>query len=303
MGAVAAWLALLGYLSFLWPTGQRWWREGARRWGLWGLAWGMLPFLLAGFPLPDGRAGLRWALFLALPALLRHLGRRHTFWGTVGPALALWFALEPDLFLLPWGRPQAGFWVWFTAPEIHAPLGVLPLTLPLAKLTGVWTALCLFVAYRPLPKVGFTLHLSRQDGAQALLGWALFGLVGVPLGLLLGFLRWAPRLPGWGEAVLELVGGYLLVALPEELLFRGLLQNAFAQRWPRLGLPLGAMVFGLSHLNNATPGFPVPNSAYALMATLAGLAYGWVWQRTGKVTASALTHALVNAVWGWWFAG
>jgi membrane protease YdiL (CAAX protease family) len=33
------------------------------------------------------------------------------------------------------------------------------------------------------------------------------------------------------------------------------------------------------------------------LATIAGVAYGWVYVRTGKVTASAITHALVDAVW------
>jgi membrane protease YdiL (CAAX protease family) len=37
--------------------------------------------------------------------------------------------------------------------------------------------------------------------------------------------------------------------------------------------------------------------AYVVMATLAGLAYGWVWMRTRKVTASAITHMLVNLIW------
>jgi membrane protease YdiL (CAAX protease family) len=36
---------------------------------------------------------------------------------------------------------------------------------------------------------------------------------------------------------------------------------------------------------------------YALVAALAGLAYGYVWRRTGKITASAITHTLVNATW------
>jgi len=34
------------------------------------------------------------------------------------------------------------------------------------------------------------------------------------------------------------------------------------------------------------------------MATLAGLAYGWTWRKTGKITASAVVHATVNFVWG-----
>jgi membrane protease YdiL (CAAX protease family) len=52
----------------------------------------------------------------------------------------------------------------------------------------------------------------------------------------------------------------------------------------------------MAHQNNATAGYPAPNWTYAAMATLAGLAYGWVWRRTGKITASAVTHAPANFV-------
>ncbi|MBN1579705.1 MAG: CPBP family intramembrane metalloprotease [Anaerolineae bacterium] len=94
-------------------------------------------------------------------------------------------------------------------------------------------------------------------------------------------------------------GWHLLVALPEELLFRGIIQNLLRKRLKRdwLALLLAATIFGLAHLNNATPGFPIPNWAYVLMAALAGLAYGGVWMRSKKVTASAITHMLVNLIW------
>jgi membrane protease YdiL (CAAX protease family) len=59
----------------------------------------------------------------------------------------------------------------------------------------------------------------------------------------------------------------------------------------------------VAHLDNATAGYLAPNWAYVAMATLAGLAYGWVWRRTGKITAAAVTHALVNFVWGILLAG
>ena len=49
------------------------------------------------------------------------------------------------------------------------------------------------------------------------------------------------------------------------------------------------MVFGLAHL---------PDPRYVLLAAIAGVAYGWVYLRTGKITASAITHALVDAAWG-----
>ncbi|MEE9605147.1 MAG: CPBP family intramembrane glutamic endopeptidase [Candidatus Scalindua sp.] len=90
------------------------------------------------------------------------------------------------------------------------------------------------------------------------------------------------------------------MALIEEVLFRGIIQNLLTKRlWnERLALLIASVIFGLSHLNNAKAGFSAPNWAYALMATLAGLAYGWVWARTRKVTASAVTHMLVNLIWG-----
>ena len=39
------------------------------------------------------------------------------------------------------------------------------------------------------------------------------------------------------------------------------------------------------------------NQVTMVLATLAGVAYGWVYQRTGRITASALTHAAVDWVW------
>jgi membrane protease YdiL (CAAX protease family) len=145
--------------------------------------------------------------------------------------------------------------------------------------------------------------LRLKDVRSALLGLATFAAVGILLGLGIGFLRFDPSVPGGVDLVLGLLGGYLFTALPEELLFRGLIQNLLTRRIGKaaIGLVIASIVFGLSHLNNSTPRFAEPNWAYALMATLAGLAYGWVWLRSQKVTASALTHALVNAVWGVFF--
>jgi membrane protease YdiL (CAAX protease family) len=34
-----------------------------------------------------------------------------------------------------------------------------------------------------------------------------------------------------------------------------------------------------------------------LLATTAGLVYGWVYQRTGKLAVAAATHAAVDWIW------
>ncbi|HSP06616.1 MAG TPA: CPBP family intramembrane glutamic endopeptidase, partial [Acidobacteriota bacterium] len=62
-------------------------------------------------------------------------------------------------------------------------------------------------------------------------------------------------------------------------------------------LVIASVVFGLTHMNKVTVDHGVPNFPYVLMASLAGVAYGWVWQKTSKISASAITHATVNCVW------
>jgi membrane protease YdiL (CAAX protease family) len=171
--------------------------------------------------------------------------------------------------------------------------------LPIDKLTAVLLTLCLFLVRHPLAGIGLTTRLRWADVRSALLGLLGFGVVGLPVGLAMGFLRYRPAMPSATEVGMRVIGGYLLVALPEEVLFRGIVQNLLHRRVRRgaAAVPIAAVVFGLAHLNNGTAAFPVPNWAYVLMATLAGMAYGWVWRRTGKVTASALAHMAVNLAW------
>jgi hypothetical protein len=67
-------------------------------------------------------------------------------------------------------------------------------------------------------------------------------------------------------------------ALPEEILFRGLIQNCIAQRFgtSTSTLLISAFIFGCAHLDNG-PG-PLPNWRYMILATIAGVAYGKVFR-------------------------
>jgi membrane protease YdiL (CAAX protease family) len=165
-------------------------------------------------------------------------------------------------------------------------------------------ALYLFLVRHPLKNMGFTYRLGRQDLVDALRGLLVYSILGLPIGLAIQFIRYNLDFPGVLDLILNALGGYLLIALIEEVLFRGLIQNLLSERvgnkW--VALVIASLVFGLAHLNNTTTGYASPNWAYALMASMAGVAYGWVWLRTGKVTASALTHMLVNLIWGTFFA-
>ena len=90
-------------------------------------------------------------------------------------------------------------------------------------------------------------------------------------------------------------------ALPEEILFRGLIQNSLMQRLGRneAALVLASFIFGCAHLNNGPE--PLPNWRYMILATIAGYAYGKVFQRSSSVFASAILHALVDSVKHWFF--
>lgn len=169
----------------------------------------------------------------------------------------------------------------------------LPLPAPngtdLQKLVGLVEAMYIFLVVRPLPGIGYTYRLSARDVATAVVVFLAYAAVALPIGLATGFIAWRPELDAT-----HLVGHpliiYLAIAVPEEFLFRGLLQNLLTQ-WlgPRFGLVVASIIFGLAHL---------PDARYVLLAAIAGVAYGLVYARTQRITASAITHALVDATWG-----
>lgn len=102
------------------------------------------------------------------------------------------------------------------------------------------------------------------------------------------------------RTVLALLGGKfkpvtaLLVSLAlglaagfgEEMIFRGILQYELESRTSQaFSLGLSAIIFGLLHA--VTP-------AYALLATLAGAYFGWIYQVAGNLAVPIATHALYD---------
>jgi membrane protease YdiL (CAAX protease family) len=192
---------------------------------------------------------------------------------------------------------------------IVLPVGLLPmvkLTVPgrdplsFGVLIIVDLALTLVLLYRPDERVRYSLWLSKRDTLLATTAFLGYAIVALPLGLLLGFMR-----PGLGEptvatALGRLVELYFFVAIAEELVGRAFLQNGLERvignTW---GLCAAAAIFGIAHVGHA----PAPNWRYVLLATGAGLVYGWVYQKTRSITASALTHVLVDWTWFVFFAG
>jgi len=156
-----------------------------------------------------------------------------------------------------------------------------------APFAGLAAGLYLFLVACPLDRIGYTFQLSSRDFRVALIATAAFAIVGVPIGLATGFLEWNPR-PDAIRLAVAPIAIYLATGVPEEFLFRGLIQNTLERAIGRFALPIAAIIFGLAHL---------PDVRYVLLATLAGVAYGWVYSATRRITASAVTHALVDWIW------
>ena len=86
----------------------------------------------------------------------------------------------------------------------------------------------------------------------------------------------------------------IATALPEEILFRSLIQNGLMQRFGAGNAVLFAasVIFGCAHLDNGPQ--PLPNWRYMILATVAGFAYGKVFQKSRSIGSSTVFHALVD---------
>lgn len=226
--------------------------------------------------------------------------------------LAAYIAV-PTFLLLPdrSHRAQRAGWRDFAA--------MLVLTVPVSTgwFDGVWIwpqdvyffrpffCVCVgaygFLVVRGLEDVGYRLIPHKGDLWDGLANLAAFMVLGIPLGIGLGFLHpHAPATSAW-DVAFQFFGIYLTIAIPEELMFRGILQNFLVKTIPSAskgmyGLVIASVIFGAAHLHHP----PVPNWRYMIMATLAGLFYGNAWRSRHRLPASAFAHAAVDTLWHFW---
>ena len=112
-------------------------------------------------------------------------------------------------------------------------------------------------------------------------------------------LRFTPPHEAWWRIVFVAAGTFFgilwVVALGEELFFRGVVERAIYDRWesPLLAVLLSAVIFGAAHLWF----HQFPDWRRALVAMVLGIACGIAYLQTGTVRASMVTHAFVVATW------
>lgn len=238
-------------------------------------------------PADSHRASLREPLVAYLAAITVAVG---LFWTARAVSavqqvmhglIACTFLLGPRLAARLSGRPF---------DDRAAGIGVHPLR-PALRVLGL-ALLCTWPAF----VVGFFLYYGALCGGHALpRAWTdllapmcarWHGLAGFRLQLPDGF-------------VVLVLSQILVVAVPEEVFFRGYLMSRFEDRWPSRRRLLGAAVgwpLLLSSVLFALGHFVVDLAPARLAVFFPALVFGWMRARSGSIAAGALFHALCNVL-------
>jgi membrane protease YdiL (CAAX protease family) len=232
------------------------------------------------FSIPLALLVLVYTFAPVLAAFLQGPGAQPTRsrWLDFAIILMLWLPLEfsAGQHLIP--KPAQGF--------LHS----------VAYGIAILLALTIFLGFRALPGMKFNLP-SARDLAYGLAAFLVCTPILIAAGRLLGFIPpfHAPAHPSAGGIGRTFGLIFVGTALPEEILFRSLIQNWLMQRYG-FTLPMllvSAFIFGCAHLDNGPQ--PLPNWRYMILATIAGIAYGKAFQKSNSVFSSVTCHALVDA--------
>ncbi len=176
-----------------------------------------------------------------------------------------------------------------------------------------------YLVIRQLPDVGYTYNLKHKEWQTAIINFLIVCMVILVLGMAVNFIRFSDDSLDLGFMVSSLVTILFFVAIPEELLFRGVIHNLIQRRMNGIknaetkALVISSIIFGLAHGNNSNAPFLDISLgslgvwhmpwAYILLATIAGYAYGLTYVKTKKIMAAAIVHLLIDWVWVVFFSG
>lgn len=191
--------------------------------------------------------------------------------------LLIWLPVDMALIQMSWPWPLG--------------LGKNAYSIPI----GVSMVMVFGVAYRGLTPIRFAVPAKLDDYKFIFKNLFVFLAIAIPFGFITGFIGFHPRDLTFLSFLGSILATFLLVALPEEVLFRGLMQNYIEKffKSSNTGLILTSIIFGFSHLNNT----PSPDWRYIFIASVAGLFYGIVFRRTGNLISSMIVHTGVDVIW------
>jgi len=233
--------------------------------------------------------------------------------GTWNPALTLTVLLYSAVPVLLASLQGPGM---IKSPSLIDFVTVLSLWLPLefpagaARLVGkhaqgflhsvaygiaILLGLIIFIGFRSVSDMKYNLPKRGRDFWLPAAGFAIAAPVLIAIGIGIGFIPFF-HLPTAPAGKMAAAAGIIFVAtaLPEEILFRSLIQNLLMLRFGAGSrtLAAAALIFGAAHLDNGPQ--PLPNWRYFILATIAGYAYGRVFQKSATVLSSTAFHSAVD---------
>lgn len=228
--------------------------------------------------------------------------QRNAFYllAALSAVLAFWYAVLPHRFAYDFGflviaaAPVISrvFHRIYRSPDDHLPMDVL------GHLMWIRVGIAALLVLRQWDAGAFGFWPRRNEWRTGILYYLLFLVPIALLGIGLHDVRFAPFQGEWwrsaGVAIGTFFGILWVVALGEELFFRGVIERAVLN-WgsPVLAISVSALLFGAAHL--WFHGFP--DWRRALVATVLGVACGIAYNQTGSVRAPMVTHAFVVATW------
>ncbi len=169
--------------------------------------------------------------------------------------------------------------------------------------TAMWirTGLFSILSVRRVKNIGFGFWPELREWKIGVLYFLGLLALAAPLGWGIGFTQpeWPTR-NEWTQLPLVFFGTLWVLALGEELFFRGLMQQWMIgwlkNEWA--GLIVTSILFGSLHVFKE----PFPNWRFVVLATLAGVFYGMAFRQGKGIRSSMVTHALTVTTWKTFFS-
>lgn len=224
-------------------------------------------------------AGLRLTLFVSIPTMLTLFARRTRgiSWLDGLAVAAIWMPFDMGWLASIWSWPEGeGAYVINTA-------------------IAVVLAAVLFLGLRRYQRVNLRFFLDRKELLVVGTSLAGFMALAIPFGFATDFIGWNVKDLDLKSLIGTPLGILFFIAIPEEFLFRGLVQNMLQVklRSEMKGLIFTSFFFGLTHLNND----PLMDWRYVTLATVAGLFYGHTYNKCRSLLGPALVHMMVDTLW------
>jgi hypothetical protein len=243
----------------------------------------LIPYLVYSIPTGQFHAS-SFALLAALAAAI-------AYWYVILPGA--WWADLAFAVYVPAILLSKQLNAIYTLPVRHVPIHFL------GHVMLIHTAAMAILLIRRFPGIGYGFIPTKREALIGVRNFILFIPFGAAAGLALQIFRYR-GLPAW-QAPAVLFGYLWVVALSEELAFRGVLQQTLTRVVGNrnAALILASIAFGFVHI-----WFPgdFPNWRMMVLAAVAGWFYGKAFEQAGSIRASMVTHALTVTVWLVWLA-